>query len=81
MAKLNVNTGFDEGWGIFENDDGSIHVQRLDDPQACGLFPEGTAPLFSSDEVARAFVQSKAQAGSELHQLALDATRGPTGRE
>ena len=60
-----------EGWGVFQLDDGTLRIQRLDDPAACLAFPDGTEPLFEGDEAAFDHVVERATHGSALHLRAL----------
>lgn len=67
-----------DGWGLFQNDDGSFVIQRLDDPQSC---PDeanvtDTEPAFDSDESALGHVEADARAGNPLAIKAMQLTRG-----
>ncbi len=62
-----------DGWGLFQQDDGKIAIQRLDDP---GAAPEAakvveTEPVFDCDEIAVIHVQAEARKGNSLAQRAL----------
>jgi len=59
-----------EGWALFTLDDGTIAIQRLDDPQSCGDdFPE--EPVFKNDLAAIRFVSRQAKKGSARHKRAM----------
>jgi hypothetical protein len=61
---------YDEGWAVFENDDGTMQIQRLDSPQDAREW-HPAEPLFDSDEAAVAYVLMRAEAGSQYHLEAL----------
>jgi hypothetical protein len=56
------NLGFDEGWGIFETDDGVIQIQKLDEDEQA---------RFKSDDEAYAYVEQRAEEGSWPHVAAI----------
>lgn len=64
-----------DGWGLFEQDNGTVAIQRLDDPASCP--PEAnvtdTEPQFDCDENALAHVKQQAAGplGNPLHKRAL----------
>lgn len=72
-----------EGWGIFDNSDYGIRIERIDD--MANVFPEDASidgtPLFESDEEAIYFVRTRANTGSAFHQRALDFVRNNTTKD
>jgi hypothetical protein len=59
-----------EGWALFECDDGTLQLQRVDVPSDVDpALPSD--PLFVSDEAAMEYVKARAAQGSELHIAAL----------
>lgn len=63
-----------EGWGVFDNSDHGIHIERVDDMGSLPNRPSGldSTPIFVCDEDARIFVEAQATAGSELHRKAVE---------
>ena len=62
-----------DGWGLFQLDNGTVAIQRLDDPAAA---PEaakvvGTEPVFDCDETAIGHVEIEWRKGNPLALRAL----------
>lgn len=56
------------GWGIFNNSDFGLQIERLDDPSSVGLSDESP---FDSDEEASAYLKERAADGDKLAIKAL----------
>jgi len=62
---------YDEGWAVFECDDGRLRIQRLDSPQDAR--PSNPfEPMFPSDIAALQYVRKRAAEGSQYHREALE---------
>jgi len=59
-----------EGWGVFNNSDHGIRIERIDDMFVFNEDGDGS-PVFEGDDDALAFVQRWALDGSDLHKRAL----------
>ena len=60
-----------EGWGVFDNSDYGVRIERVDDMSVPCPSGDGQ-PAFVCDADAQCFVINQAEEGSELHQRALD---------
>ena len=61
---------YQEGWAVFQCDDGHLEIQRLDCPSDAVSTNPGE-PMFASDDEAIAYVRRCAEQGSRYHREAL----------
>lgn len=76
MKSFDNTQAWNEGWTLSDyHSDRGVHwqIQRLDDIDMCGLNSDGEPNYFEDDFKALAFVNDKADTGSEYHKIAAES--------